>query len=268
MRGGKIGETIITAVGGGMVQALKYVNPYKGELFLSELVQQLSGSRGDLPMACNFLDLTEFGIRTLPGLIFCALLGMELYRHYCTASVYVFSRCPKRIRWYRNEAFMILLYAGIFQSLMLLTVIGVTLLRYTILVDMAGIILFLFHDTLYSLCLYCITLSVNLLAVYFGSSMAYEGTAGFCLVLTGLLALGQNETGKNLLYFNPAAHLVLCWHTSSFAMIRKVLQNPYPHMNLEGSLGLFVIFGIVITIAGAVILNNHDLLVSDMESNG
>ena len=94
----------------GLWLSWSYMNPYGGVTTLSSLVEQLSGSRGDFPLEPNMSELLSFTLRLLPFLVFQALAGISFYRHYCTASVYIFSRMPNRLKWYRKECALLALH--------------------------------------------------------------------------------------------------------------------------------------------------------------
>ena len=68
------------------------------------------------------------------------------------------------------------------------------------------------------------------------------------------------------LIWNPMAHLVLAWHSSKIDAVSEFLDPEYVGADLSHSLILFFILGVVITAAGAVIIKNHELLVSDSEA--
>ena len=93
MRKYQNGSIYLLAVMAGIFLSISYVNPYEGKIFLSELVLQLSGSRGEFVLNYkNALELVEVAMRLLPCVIMEVFLGIALYWHFCTASVYVFSR--------------------------------------------------------------------------------------------------------------------------------------------------------------------------------
>ena len=87
----------------GAAAALAFVNPYSGAISLSELTLQLSGSRGEFQLGFGVVELVELTLRWVPMFVFEMYLGAELYRFFCTASVYIFSRTPRRLSWYAKE---------------------------------------------------------------------------------------------------------------------------------------------------------------------
>ena len=61
----------------GALLSLAFVNPHNGQITLAELVLQLSGSRGDLPLGTSLPELLSFSIKMAPYFLF-ELLGSLL----------------------------------------------------------------------------------------------------------------------------------------------------------------------------------------------
>ena len=73
------------AVMGGIMLAIGYVNPYAGIISLSELILQLSGSRGDLALGFSINELLSFVMHMIPDFVFEICFGTIIYQHLCTA---------------------------------------------------------------------------------------------------------------------------------------------------------------------------------------
>ena len=138
----------------GVWLSIAYVNPYENTMSLSYLVMQLSGARGNFTMGLNMSELLAFTLRLVPTLVFQACAGISLYRHYCTASVYIFSRIPNRLRWYGREARALAVQALLYQGLILGAVIVTAVIRWEVvplaaaglsLADLVGVDLRLHH---------------------------------------------------------------------------------------------------------------------------
>lgn len=265
----------IAAVG-GVYLSLWYINPYHGVTTLSEAVLQLSGSRGDFALGFSYSELAAFAMHLFPEFIVELYAGIMLYQHFCTASVYVFSRYPHRVKWYLGEAGRLGGAVCIFNMLLLAVAILTAAIRYEVQMDGAGLMLLAYHFAIHSLWMYAMTLLVNLLAVYLGSSTAYAWVISaqlVCIVLLNLMNLlvkhsGGRLTYGNVLRWNPIAHLVLGWHDRNVESIIPAYASPDIRMDLNGSLMTFFLLGVVVTSAGAFIIKKHDLLVSDVETEG
>lgn len=247
----------------GVWLSFAYANPYEYSMSLSYLVMQLSGARGEFPLRLNTGDLLDFTLRLVPTLAFQAFAGTAFYRHYCTASVYIFSRIPNRLRWYGRETAALALQSLAYQGLILVAVIATAALRWEVTPDEAGWQLLACHWLIWSLWTFAFTMGINLLAIYWGSSGGFAALAGFQVVCISLLiALKPFEEDFALLStlkrVNPITCLILCWQTSRFA-------GGGGGIYLEDSLALVLLLAVAVTAVGAVIVRRHDLLISDTD---
>ncbi len=259
---------------GGIYLSVMYINPYEGVISLSEMILQLSGSRGDLALGFSFSELISFAMRLFPAFIFELYAGIMLYQHFCTASVYVFSRYTHRVKWYVKEVGLLCGVVCIFHVLLLAAAALTAAFRYEVQVDSAGMVLTMYHFFIYSLWVYSMTLAVNLVALYIGSSKAYTFIMSMQLigiVLLNLMELVKRCFGNGAFYsgylvWNPLAHLVLGWHSSNMEPLDQILATNYMKIDLTVSLIVVLLLGIAITITGAVLVKKRDLLVSDLET--
>ncbi len=264
----------LTAIVSGVYFSLMYINPYNGVITLSEAILQLSGSRGSFALGFSYSELASFAMRLFPEFIIELYAGIMLYRHFCTASIYIFSRYPHRVKWYLREVSRLGGAVSIFNMLLLAVTILTTAIRYELQADSAGIMLLAYHLAIHSLWIYTMTLLVNLLAVYFGSSTAYVLVISAqlaCVVLLNLMDLlvkyyDGRLTYENIVIWNPIAHLVLGWHDCSMKSTNQVLTSSFIRMDLTCSVMIFFLLGMILTFAGALIIKKYDLLVSDLET--
>lgn len=247
----------------GLWLSWSYINPYGGATTLSSLVEQLSGSRGDFPLEPHMSELLSFTLRLLPSLVFQALAGISLYRHTCTASVYVFSRMPNRLKWYGKECGILALQALLYQALMLATAVGVAAVRWTITDVSQGLPILLLHLTLWSLWTFAFTLGVNLLAIYAGSSAAFAALAAVQVACISTLAVlthlkGNPDLALVVKRANPVTCLILSWQSSRFSTMGGSIY-------WEDSLALVLLFSAILTALGGYLIQHHDLLVSNSD---
>lgn len=270
----KLRMLLLIAVLGGVLVSFLFINPHNGEIPLSEAVLQLSGSRGDLPMGTSLNELISFLLRIFPSYVFEMCFGIVFYRHFCTASVYVFSRYPKRVGWYLKEVLCLCGDAFLFQAVFLMAALLTAGARFRLYVDAAGLLVALYHFVIHALWVYAATLMSNLIAVKRGSSTAFAIVAGIqsvCVVLLGIERTIERYGGIALpsegflLAWNPMARLVMGWHTSGIEMLNQALHAPYTTIALNQSLLFCIVLCAVIVLAGAWIVKNHELLMSDSE---
>ena len=245
----------------GVWLSVSYINPYGGATTLSSLVEQLSGARGDFPLGPNMSELLSFTLRLLPFLVFQALAGIAFSRHYCTASVYIFSRMPDRLRWYAKECALLALETLLYQALMLAAAIGVAAARWTVTDVAHGLPVLLCHLLIWSLWTFAFTLGVNLLAIFVGSSTAFAALAAVQMVcISALIVLNRLEDNPALAQLvkrvNPITCLILSWQTSRFTPLGG------GGIYLEDSLALVLILAAGVAVLGGYLVERHDLLVS------
>lgn len=263
----------ITAVVGGVFLSVMYINPYGGKITLSEATLQLSGSRGEFDLGFSLDNLAAFAARLLPAFLFEMYAGILLYQHFCTASIYVFSRYPHRVKWYIRKAFQLGGAVCAFQMLLLAAAMLTAICRFELRVDSAGIVLLTYHFLIHSLWIYSMTLLINLSALYIGSSAAYvtvNAAQLVCIVLLYPMDLlvrcsdGRITYGM-ILKWNPVAHLILGWHGCKVGTVERLLESSRLQIDLNHSLVILILFGSFITSAGALIVRKHNLLISDSE---
>lgn len=269
----KCGKLLLAAIAGGIYLSFGYINPWGGAIDLSEAVLQLSGSRGSFVLGFSSTELMSFSMCLFPTFLFELYTGIRLYRHFCTASTYIFSRYPRRVRWYLREAGGLGGTVCAFQLILLAAAMAVTAVRWDLRIDSGGMALLLYHFLIQSLWTYIMTLSVNLLSIYLGSGGAYASVIciqSVCIVLFYVVDQAvrhsQGLSHSMFLIWNPMAHLVLAWHSSETEAVGRALEPEYMGADLNHSLILFCILGAAVTAAGAVIIKNHELLVSDSEA--
>ena len=248
----------------GVLLSSAFVNPYSGQVTLSELVLQLSGSRGDLPLGTSLPELLSFSIKMVPYFLFELYIGVYLYRHFCTASVYVFSRTVHRTRWYAKECLKICGAGILYQVALLGTVIIVTHCRYDVVWQ--GLLVLITHFVLYGLWLFAMVMLVNILSILLGSENSFAIVLGGQVVFITLLALPKSNYLIQfvVLKINPMARLVLGWQSSGIEGL-DVLGGV---LRLQNSLSYIVFIVSLILIGGGILVKKHDFITVDAEFGG
>lgn len=257
----------------GTLLAFAYINPYVGKISVSELVLQLSGSRGNIPLGFSLPELLSYSTKLFPYFLFEMYAGTNLYRHFCTASVYVFSRTSNRIVWYFRECIAILCLALIYQIMLLSSAIGVTSFRYGVIWTNSGFCLLIIHTIIFCLWLFSMTLLVNVLAIQFGSGNSFNATIGGQIVLISLIAfLKPLESNHNVFSFfikiNPITRMVIGWQSSSIRCLDETINAPWDVLSLGGSVLYFFALAVIILLIGVYLVNKRDLIIADPEFGG
>lgn len=265
----------IVLIGGisGIFVSLAYINPFFGSITLSDAVLQLSGSRGAFPLGSSMIELMGFVMRLIPNYIFVIFFGTTIYQHFCTASVYVFSRHSNRKYWYLKEVSLLGLYSFVFQIVVAVTAVIMAIFRYEVILNKAGMTLFLIHIVTHGLWFFTLSLLMNVIAIMVGSNTAF-----LCVTTCQMLcitALGLLQTVKDMkenqgiveliIVLNPITRIILGWHKSVNEYLASALFSRYDVLYFSHSF-LFLLFSCcVIILCGGYVINKHDLLIADIE---
>ncbi len=258
---------------------------YKGVSMLgSEMLAEQQTVRGaELLLFTNFglelpvqpVYLIMLSLEMLPFFVFQMLFGIRIYRHYCTASVYFFSRCTYKVRWFVKEAaalyVLAVLYAFTMLSVGCLIFGGARVVRW----DIGGAVMFVYELALVSLWLFLTTVTVNLLAIRWESGTGFGAVACMQLGCIALLNIWDRilpledvadaERNAALLRINPISHLVLCWHSSSMEAISQYIDQYGIYFDLNESVIVLFLLSLGVCIAGGYMVKNQELILTNRE---
>lgn len=216
-------------------------------------------------------------ISMFPYIVFQILAGVHIYKHFCTASVYCFSRRDNRIGWFLHESLRLYLYAVAYLLFLVLGAAGVAGVSVGVTFHMRDWILLLYYLVLYSAFLYVTALMVNLLALFMdsGQSMfiiviAQFAFVAFLLVYVKLIPLKKLHTllttGIGFL-INPIANLVIQWHSSVIPTIGSRINLYHLSFDLNFSLLFYIVIAVCITFIGCITIKKRDIIVTDTEGD-
>lgn len=258
----------------GVLLSLSRINPYGGRIALQDLVLQLSGSRGDFVMGLYYGAMVDFGFLMLPFFLYQFYGGIQLYRQFCVASVYVFSRTTNRVKWYFTELWGMCKGLLVLQVFLQSTTLLVAALRWNVVWTGEGWLLLGIHVLLFTLWTFTMALGVNLLALIWGSSTGFLAVfalqAGMLAALcTGVKLESADPALARLLVLDPVSRLVLGWQSGGVFGLEGVLPAEYGHvLTLSGSLLLVALMTAAVVILGLVVIQKKDILVSNLETGG
>ncbi len=264
MKNARMYVLVSAAVLAGVLLSFSYVGSYNGQIIFSKMILLLSG----LDMKFYAMDILEFAVRLTPMLVMELFLGIELYQHFCTASVFVFSRCTNRQSWYWREILAMSGKVFFFHVVCMAAVIVTSVNRLEVEWNTAGIVLCVYHLLIFVLWSMAMTILVNILSLKFGSSISFMVVMMVQAAGTALLWLGaMYEDGtleqERVLVWNPMARLILGWQRSIFP---QVVEAPvYPHFYLEATLLILVMINVVVLTFGLWMINRQELIIVDYE---
>ena len=260
----RYGWYVAIAVVCGVLLSLSRINPYGGRIALQDLVLQLSGSRGEFVMGLYYGAMVDFGFYG----------GIQLYRQFCVASVYVFSRTTNRVKWYFTELWGLCKGLVVLQMFLQGTTLLVAALRWEVMWTTEGWVLLGIHVLLFTLWTLTMALGVNLLSLIWGSSagflVVFALQAGMLAALcTGAKLEPADPALGRLLFLDPISRLVMGWQSGGAFGLEGDLPAEYGHvLTLSGSLLLVALMTVAVVILGLVAIQKKDILVSNLETGG
>lgn len=252
----------------GVLTAFMQVNPIENDVSLEYVVLQLSGARGMLSLDYSMAELLDFYLLLLPNNILIILFGKEIYEHFCIASVYVFSRCENRLKWYYRLTFRTSLEVCVLELLNMATILAVSAMRYHVRWSRQGLYLFMAHFVLFSLWTIVGSLFVNIISLRVGSSFGF----GIMMVIESCLIVlliflryfKHNEHVTNLLlYVNPMANIVLCWHKMKYPI--DDFHGTRFQMDIPRSVLIFSCLAVFMILFGGYQMSKKEIIVENNE---
>lgn len=217
--------------------------------------------------------LVELTISFFPFILFQIVEGTTVFKYFCVAGIYVFSRCRKRSVWFLGEAAKMLFTAFAYSIVWFGSGLLIARIRGSLVVEHDFFCVFIYQVLIMALWLFFITLLINLLAIWFGS---YPGTcAGVILQLlcvgililwdeNGILSLQPDADGLLMHIFllkcNPVSHLFLAWHSVSSPELNVYLEVYQMDLHLYESVIYMGVLALLVLTAGCILIRRVDFI--------
>ena len=233
-------------------------------LLLSDIILHFSFSN----LLINKPSIIDASFKLFPLFVFQILLGIYMYKRFCSASIYYFSRCKNRIIWFLKESFALYPYTLLYLLVMIASATIETSFWHPVTFDKESFILGFYFLAIYSMWLFSTTLLINIIAIQFNnSSLAFSVVAGLQLTSMVLLLIWEGAS-KALLFplpLNPFSHLVLSWHSSYIHMVNERINQQSIPFDLNLSLLLLIVVVMVIIASGCVVVNRKEFIAVSKE---
>lgn len=267
---------IIFAVVFGLFYGIIYTGTVN-EMLLSDIVLKLSFSEFAL-CGGNASYIGKIMLCFFPSVIFQMISGIELYKHFCTGSVYYFSRCINRKKWYLKEIINLYLDSAVYFIFLSLSFITVMEFSADIHHNFREAIwLYLYYIVIFSLWNYFFSLLLNLTALYFRSNGGFAISLGIQMFFISCYVFFQeklifiyegNTDSVRLMKLIPFSHLILFWHSSNNKKIDNLINIYGIDFNLNSSVILLIIADVIISFAGMIIIEKTDFILTNKETGG
>lgn len=223
-------------------------------------------------VSISISSLVEFVMAWLPILFFQVWLGNCIYEQYCVSSIFFFSRCTKKVRWYFKEIGKLCLSTLTYIGMMILGAYMLGCVRGQIIWDdKAGIVLF-YYVAIYSMWLFTSVLVINVIGILWDNSKSFTIVAGLQSGLTAVYAIFEGwfrfedlteselQTRVMLLKINPVSNLVLKWHSNNWKNT-PVLSNMWGfEYEFTDTLLILMAVMLAVVIVGVYIIKRIDFV--------
>lgn len=211
------------------------------------------------------IDLT---IKLLPFYLFQILFGTYIYQHFCTASVYYFSRCQNRVKWFLKESSKLYILTFCYPFLMVFLGTLVASITNQIIFDKDSFLLLIYYVLIHSLWLFMTTLLVNIMAIKFESTIGFITVVALQMISVSTLLLWNKvwplDDGTNVdkhaffLKFNPISHLILTWHSSSIKGVNQWINYLQIHFPLIQSVIVYFLLSMIVIFIGCYVVKRQE----------
>lgn len=266
---------LLVGAASGFICIFNYAKNGMAQTF-ADIVMLFGFSSAD----CQLNHILEGTHWYMPLFLFQIFYGTYIYRHFCSASIYFFSRCCSRTRWFLKEALTLYLFAVAYLLAALAGGGGAARLFGTVTPGAELLPLLWHYLAIHSLFLFATTLLINILSVLPSSDTGFlivEGVAFFFIAaffITGELfipgGLVREIPHENvwMLLGNPFAHLVLYLHEGRMPAMDSSIIIHGISISMWTSTAVFFTAGILVLLWGCYIVNHYDLVGADHEAEG
>jgi len=252
----------------GFGEMFGYTLHAENGIYSSEALMLLAFSSAD----DTIVKFPEILFAFVPLLLFQIIYGTYIYRFFCTASVYFFSRNNNRGRWFLKEAGALLGFAFLYISIYSVSSLSLPLLFGRLNWDRGIIASYVYFALIYTLFLFSTTLLINVLSILISGMAGLIIVEAGCILsiafftMTEMLSHGDALLEERLLKINPFTHLVLSFHSSELNSLLPWVNAKGIEMRLDCSVILFLCMAVFAAIVGAVTVCNHSFVSNDKES--
>ena len=211
----------------------------------------------------SIIDITYY---FTPVLIFQILYGTYIYRHFCSASVYYFSRTENKIRWYIKQTIELFTFSLLYVILLLGASMASASIFNEVIFSKNDIVLGFYFLVLYVFFVFVTTNFINIFAILFSSGTAFVIVNAVQILSMALFVMAdtffaENEITKKNLYIllNPIAHLIIRVHTSKNEEMSSLYSTIGKGFDFNISIFVYFTFALISLILGCIIVKLKDV---------
>ena len=218
----------------GIIFGLSYLGENQSDMILlNDIVLKLSFNEFILCKS-NAAYYDKIFLYLVPMLIFQLLSGTEIYSHFCTGSIYYFSKCTNKKIWTLKESAKVAVYSLINTVAILLSFLFVNYIAgKEIVLSSETICVAGYYILIFSLWNLFFSIIINVMSLKFKSHFSFSIAAGlevlFSLTYVALQDVlykiyDHEELSVKLIKLNPFSMLFIQWHSSKNSRINKLID--------------------------------------------
>ena len=204
--------------------------------------------------------ISTFSFEYIPIFVFQILFATNIYKHFCSASIYFFSRNANRIKWYLKEVTNIYLNSIIFLTVICISEILFIYMFTTIKIDDGAVIIAIYYIAIYSIYLLSTTLAINIVSILFGSNIGFAIVQGIVLLSVSIFFILGNYVKGNLI-----ANLIFPFHSSKINSINNLINIKSIDFDLNYSILYYLIICIVVIVFGGYVVEKYEFIINNKE---
>ena len=217
--------------------------------------------------------ISMFTLQYMPLFFFQIFFATYIYKHFCSASVYFFSRNINRKKWFLGEVLKIYVNAVVYLVIICLTQTIVIKLFTKCTIDKDSIVIVLYYVLIYSLYLLVTTLAINIISIFFTGSVGFVSVQSIILLSISVFFVLGNYIKDNLITDkilviikgNIIANLIFPFHSSNIKKISDLINIKNIDFDLNFSIVYFFILSICIVVIGCVVVEKHEFITNSKE---
>jgi hypothetical protein len=211
----------------------------------------------------------------MPLMIFQIFYGTYIFRRFCCAGIYFFTRKNNRILWFIKEALKLYMCVLVYIIIMLVAGIIISGIFVPVVWDVNSFVLAMYYIGIHSLFLFATTIALNIISIISSGNVAFIVVEGMCILCGTLYTFMGNYLGEEYIYShiwlikaNPIAHLIMSVHSSNITNINSIINYKGLCFDLNYSVVLYAVISFMILLSGCAVVKNYDFSTSDKKLEG
>lgn len=199
----------------------------------------------------------------VPFFMFIIIFSTYIYRNFCNSSVYVFSRCENRVKWYMKEILKLLLFTWANAMMILAGYIITAVVGNKLAFRTDSIFLVVRYLIIYTLWSFSIVLLANIISILKNGILGNIVAISIPIIVTVCLMTVNFEKLKGMewkkLIWNPCAYLVFGWYNVKIEN-KQIIGSMSRGLSIQRGYLMFAAISLIVVIVGAAVVQQIDIM--------